>query len=110
MPGDFAPVDFPALIHWDGIDDKNPLWHLPPAQLPPAKFQEIGFAHARGRHHTCRHFLMTQCRLTAKYDRLAHAGEAQQMRFHFRRMHFFPGDIDPVGNTANNAKAILRFR
>ena len=44
----------------------------------PTPFQlAIGFAHARGRHHTCRHFLMTQCRLTAKYDRLSYAGKAQ---------------------------------
>ena len=77
MAGDFAPVDFPALIHGEGIEDKNPFWDLPRAQLTPAKFLEIGFGHTRRYHHTGRHFFMAQARFTAKYDRLSYAGKAQ---------------------------------
>jgi hypothetical protein len=104
-----APADFSAFVHWNCIDNKNLLWRLPAAQLASAKFQKIGLTNidicddARG------NLLISQRRFATKHNRLAHAAEAQQMRFHFRRIHFFSRDIDYVGNAPDDAESPRRF-
>src|SRR4029077_8924833 len=107
---ELAPADFTALINRNGIENKNPLRHLPTAQSATAKLQQIGFGHAWCSEYTCRHFLIPQRRSATKRNRLTHAAKAQQVRLHFRGIHFLPGYVDYFGNSANDLKSMLRFR
>src|SRR6266478_3925562 len=107
---ELAPADFSALIRWNCLDDEDPLWHLPSAQSATAKIQKIGLVHAQRCDHTCRHFLIAQRRRATKNKRLAHAGEAQQMRLHLCRIHLFPGDINYIRHPADDPTSVRGLR
>src|SRR5438046_1514599 len=106
---ELASADFSTLIRRNCIDDKNALWHLPPTQSPPAKIQKTGLVHSGRCDHTCHDFLIPQRRRATKHNRLTHATKAQQMRFHFHWIHFFPSDVNHIRNSADDLKSILRF-
>lgn len=38
-----APAGFATLVHWHLLCEKDPFRHLPPAQAPPAKIEQLGF-------------------------------------------------------------------
>src|SRR5438105_10904097 len=80
-----APAHLAPLVHRDFLDEKNSLRHLPAAQPLPAEFQQLRFADLRARRDARSHFFVAQDRLASEDNRAAHAGEAQQFRFHFRR-------------------------
>src|SRR6266404_5070339 len=107
---ELAPADFTALIDRYYIENKNPLRHLPATQSAAAKLQQINFGHARCSDHTCRYFLIPQRRSATKHNRLTHAAKAQQVRLQFYGIHFLPGYVDYVGNSASDPKSMLRFR
>src|SRR4029077_2879285 len=58
--------------------------------------QEISFAYVCPRHYAGRYFFIAEHRFSTEHDCLSHAGEAQQMRFHFRGVHLFTCDVDYV--------------
>jgi hypothetical protein len=94
-----APADFPPLIGRDPVYDENLFWDLPRAQAGTTKPKEISFADAWGCHHAGGYFFIAQCscaRRSTKDHCLPHACKTQQMRFHFRRIHFFTRDIDHI--------------
>jgi hypothetical protein len=53
-------IDFAALVHRNFFDEENPLRDLPAAEMPAAKFQQIGFANAIFCHDAGGHLFIAQ--------------------------------------------------
>src|SRR5438270_3127187 len=101
-----ASAHLAALVHRDFLDEKDSLRDLPAAQSLAAEFQQFGFADLRARRDARNHFFVAQDGFASEDNRAADAGEAQQFRFHFGRVHFFPGDIDDIGNAPDDTEPV----
>src|SRR5690242_14064470 len=106
---ELAPADFSALVYRNRIDDENPLWRLPRAQIPSAEIQKFIFLKTNISDNTGRHFFITQCSgncRTSESGCLTNPGEPKQRFFDFNRIHFFPSDVDDVRNPSDDFESI----